>query len=522
MGYYLIAIGGTGAKVAESFIHLTAAGLLSPNEPLTILFVDVDESNGNVTKACALAKLYQSICNFQSGGRVGNSICEFARTQLCILKNGLLWSPFTNFRNQSGNADVSLDAYFGYNALNSKIQSLYNILFDQADRNSSLNVGFRGRTTIGSAVFASEINWADQSLWIEFKNRVMNDNNPKIFLVGSIFGGTGASGVPTIFKLMRQMFVDRRDVLIGGCLLLPYFKFDSSDFEQDVNGHYAQSETFSLTTVAALKYYHWLITENAFNALYFVGDPKPSMMTPPSLGAQNQKNDPHYVELLSSFYAVDFFTRDNFDEPCFLSGRQRIEGTNSDDIIINWSDLPYNGDRSQLRQKLGIHTELAFAYVSIYYPVFDGIKIGKIKEYRIPWFIDLFEKRNVELNDTTFKHLTDINTYFKDYLLWLGYILRPENKAALNLFHFNSFATEENQNGNRQINLRNEFQLKEFGRLVYLDREYNSKEVGSIWKVLCNYEVKDAQATGIGVFLNALFFSTKEHYLKSSRAKVNQ
>lgn len=50
MSYYLIGIGGTGARCMESFIHLNGAGLLKDNQAVNLLYVDADVSCGNLTR----------------------------------------------------------------------------------------------------------------------------------------------------------------------------------------------------------------------------------------------------------------------------------------------------------------------------------------------------------------------------------------------------------------------------------------------------------------------------------------
>ena len=50
MSFYVIGIGGTGARCVESLIHLAAAGMM-PDGELHVLFVDPDESNGSRDRA---------------------------------------------------------------------------------------------------------------------------------------------------------------------------------------------------------------------------------------------------------------------------------------------------------------------------------------------------------------------------------------------------------------------------------------------------------------------------------------
>lgn len=64
MGYYFISIGGSGAKVMESLIHLCAAGAM-PNKrkqkDIYMMAIDPDRSNGNLTRS---NKLLNSYCHF--------------------------------------------------------------------------------------------------------------------------------------------------------------------------------------------------------------------------------------------------------------------------------------------------------------------------------------------------------------------------------------------------------------------------------------------------------------------------
>ena len=55
---YVIGIGGTGAKCLESIIHLSSVGLFT-DQPIHLLFVDADETNGNLERARGSLRIYQ-------------------------------------------------------------------------------------------------------------------------------------------------------------------------------------------------------------------------------------------------------------------------------------------------------------------------------------------------------------------------------------------------------------------------------------------------------------------------------
>lgn len=67
MSYYLIGIGGTGARCLEAFVHMTGAGLLNTNQDVKIVYVDADTSCGNLTKTQETVNLYKKVLNLNFG-----------------------------------------------------------------------------------------------------------------------------------------------------------------------------------------------------------------------------------------------------------------------------------------------------------------------------------------------------------------------------------------------------------------------------------------------------------------------
>lgn len=57
---FVIAIGGTGMRCLESFVHLCAIGMFD-NEEIEILTLDTDQTNGNKGRVEQLIELYNRI-----------------------------------------------------------------------------------------------------------------------------------------------------------------------------------------------------------------------------------------------------------------------------------------------------------------------------------------------------------------------------------------------------------------------------------------------------------------------------
>ena len=72
-------------------------------------------------------------------------------------------------------------------------------LFSTKNLNNPLSVGFKGNPNVGTVVLGDMIEGAD---WFKaFKNKCEKDD--RVFIISSIFGGTGASGYPLLEKKIR-------------------------------------------------------------------------------------------------------------------------------------------------------------------------------------------------------------------------------------------------------------------------------------------------------------------------------
>lgn len=200
---FVIGIGGSGAKCIESIVHLAAAGLYS-EETIEVLFIDPDEANGNVERARNTVRLYQDCQQLISGGNRQAKIGWMSTP----IKSHNLWSPFND---RPYNRDLA--SFFQYNSMennDSSLASLFDVLYAPEERQQQLDEGFRGRPAIGAAIMSQiDLQQLDKEPWASLIQSISNDaksggKKPKILLCGSVFGGTGAAGVPTIANLLRN------------------------------------------------------------------------------------------------------------------------------------------------------------------------------------------------------------------------------------------------------------------------------------------------------------------------------
>lgn len=81
--------------------------------------------------------------------------------------------------------------------LESPITTLFDVLYSEDEKSVTLNQGFRGHPSVGAAVLAKTLRLGEEGPWRDFYERIKIDAGAgagaKIFLFGSIFGGTGAA-----------------------------------------------------------------------------------------------------------------------------------------------------------------------------------------------------------------------------------------------------------------------------------------------------------------------------------------
>jgi hypothetical protein len=149
--------------------------------------------------------------------------------------------------------------------------------YTKQERNIKLSEGFRGRPAIGSA-FMSQLNFRNlrasrysgnypphEQPWAtmlgDIDSKIIS-SEVKILLCGSVFWGTGASGLPVIARLLDDFYRgiggsggSRNNLILGSLLILPYFGFAAGGANVPDDAVYASSPEFALNTAAAMQYY---------------------------------------------------------------------------------------------------------------------------------------------------------------------------------------------------------------------------------------------------------------------------
>ncbi len=494
MSYYAIGIGGTGAKCIESLIQLCGAGLMPDDEDVNILFVDPDGANGTVARATSLLSNYRACRQ----GRVAGT--DFLKSPVVptFAQNALdtatpaIWSPLEKGQHQ-------LDHFFDSNLLSQETKLLFDLLFSPDEQQMNLDVGFRGRPAIGSAVMAASVDFDKTEPWVTIKKKMQfdvgNAKPVKVMLFGSIFGGTGASGFPTIGTILKQWistFPDQSTVKLGGILMLPYFSFS----QVGTDGIAASSEDFLLNTQAALQYYSRRSELEVFDSVYILGSQDRLKMREAQIGGRLQQNDPHFAELYAALGAIDFFSSDST-----ARGENRYKLiARAKENSLTWTDLPFDDEKLEL--KLMQMARFSFAFLSNYYPMLQDISVNG-NRYRAPWYVSFFHYKHVDLRSELQSDLKSIKEYCESFLLWLAkleFSVAGKQTTSINLAETSSFSWIEDGGA---IKLRTTFDPNGFGTFKLPGT--GDTNMAELWERMSKSKSSGNSTNGAWHFVNTLY-----------------
>lgn len=305
MTTYVFFIGGTGARVLRSLTMLLASGVsIGENNKIIPIIIDYDAENGDLLRSLELLESYNKLHNT---AKYNNDERGFFRTPIEV--NNYSMVNIKLDENKSTFAD-----FIGWDTLDEETRLFLRTLYDDSSNkdpktelNLKLDLGFKGNPNIGSVVFNDYFRQKEYG-YADFHNSLPAKGDMRVFIVGSIFGGTGSSGLPQLVKKFRNSDKPALKLApLGACVVLPYFKV-SNDTESAIN-----SDTFYSKSKAALTYYEKEINKK-MTEIYYIGCDKQENAYANEQGGKAQSNDAHLVELLSAMSIVEFAKRKFSDE----------------------------------------------------------------------------------------------------------------------------------------------------------------------------------------------------------------
>jgi len=457
---YIFGIGGTGARVLKSLTMLLAAGVECDVDTIVPIIIDRDMSNKDLSRTKLLIEDYIEVSKIaETKGKN-----RFFKTKLKLLNNELCLQLKDNTQ--------KFDDFIGRSTMSNENQALVEMLFSKETLNLDMTAGFQGNPNIGSVVLNQ---FDDNDIFKAFATDF--DEGDKIFIISSIFGGTGASGFPLLRKILQTPNVKDADghdlsnwglvnvAPIGAISVLPYFVVGSATDDSLVN-----SDTFIDKSRAALSYYK--TEDKKLDVLYYIAD-KRATTYEHHKGGDSQKNNAHFVELASALAVLDFVDHNKESINIHRNNDKKIErttykefGIKADVSEINFDDLADD------TKKILVNPLSRFLLFRNYMTkIFE--KERKYQPYAYNRFSNDFRKNE------TIKKLESIQEHF---FSWLQEMERQNRKfTPFNLSSSNAFDFVK---GEMKISKSRNFIYKNWAKV---DNELNS-QIGETDKALKHEE----------------------------------
>ena len=218
---YLIAIGGTGSRCLEAVIHLAGAGFF--RTPLNVLVIDPDQNNGNSVRVRTLITQYHSLSmarqpvNSERKKQLvrweGLPQPELFQSSINV-RSGAAPEQFAFFWHNPNATHRRFGEVIQYEAQHPDFKKFLDLFYEPNDLEMVLDFGYRGRTSVGAVALKQDLEGTaavPRSGLREFLEKLNIDiqaNEARVFVMGSVFGGTGAAGLPTIPQLIGNLSND--------------------------------------------------------------------------------------------------------------------------------------------------------------------------------------------------------------------------------------------------------------------------------------------------------------------------
>ncbi|MDE5791775.1 MAG: hypothetical protein K2H96_11185 [Muribaculaceae bacterium] len=334
---YVLAIGGSGSRVLKAMTMQFAAGIL-PSDPVTgnpmkdvtvvPIIIDPHKDNDAVQKANRLLLRYKDIRQSLYGDRP--TLDGFFGVKVQTLKDVVASDKINSTYQISDSFIFEMPAIVSSNNFGKFIgidrtetpedaKMLAKMLFSKEELETEMSEGFYGSPNIGTIALNV---FQESETYSALKNNFKT--NDRLFFIGSIFGGTGAAGLPMLVSSIRQdpQATAISNAFMGALIVMPYFsiqaKEDSAIHESD----------FVIKTKTALKYY----IKNLYpylNCTYYVADEAKTNGFSNDPGKDKQStNKAHFVEYIGGLAILNFLqqkAKEGDENATVVGGRKEAD-----------------------------------------------------------------------------------------------------------------------------------------------------------------------------------------------------
>ncbi len=443
---YLVCVGGTGTRVLRAIIHNCAAGVIKEQE-INVIVIDADQKSAAWDYARKDYEKYQHMYGLFNSENGENKEGCF-KTKINFLTGGNMISPVDYEQ-----CKTLRNSLYG----DTKLERIMGWFYTEEEMDHDLEEGFFAKPNVGCVFFSHFANGIFNNFLNDIVKCLENDIKVNIILIGSIFGGTGASGLPTILKLIDKNINENKDNIseniaerlnIGAVFMMPYFMAKNVDGTDPL----IEMDNFNVVAKEALKYYkeekyfntnkeHWT---RSFQSLYLVQSQSLDLVNVYAEGGKEQNNKPHIAEEYAALAVNDFLNKALVTDSTPNQGKKTAITLYKLGGEIGWDDLPsiLIGEDS-LQKKMGELVRFSVVYHNCICTYMEKQEKAKesggrliVKDIDIPqWYVTFIPQRM----DTEFKRMSsNVNDYCKSFLEWIS-MLQEKLEIAENdkTYHYN-------------------------------------------------------------------------------------
>lgn len=444
MNNYVVAFGGSGSRCAEAFLYFAAAGIV--RNPTRVLIVDPDQTNGNSNRFRELLKWYAQLHrtpqpDFGSDAN-GQKLPHLFESSINGRPDGSVDEAFWRSPYPPGR---SFRQAVEYTTQPDAMKKLLDLLYPPEALDLVMGGGYAGKPNVGAVALKLDLVASSRTdpairAFLGALNTDLQNHDARIFVFGSVFGGTGAAGLPTLPALLQDLGDDqlslqyRQRMRMGCAMLTPYFAFPRSSQGSDPT---TDSANHALATQAALL--HYARVPSGYQHVYLIGAPEKATTNERHVSrGEQQMNSAHYVELVAAIAAWDFLERRGVE-----ADDRQLHFANSvqsqQDIGVRWDTLPLRSEAraapplqleqaGDFRRRLIGFTTFAYFYKNFLHD--DFVRQNLYAE--APWYRNFHPTNLRATSEVTI--LQALNSLAEKYVDWLRQIGHNGGNAISDFF----------------------------------------------------------------------------------------
>ncbi len=481
MKVYLVAVGGTGINCLQSFLYVNAISSHGFTEKVDyeVLFVDPD-STGSYTDLVesivgyralkkAIDEEKERLLREEEGSRRRRresdvSVEQFAANFTINDK----WTIATQLDRQlielCEDKDVSADE--------ATEEDLLRVFYKKKYLNMNFSGGFHGVPNVGTLVTKHFMD-RDGSSWKAFLEKISReDKETHIVIMGSIFGGTGAAGIPALMNKLVEEEV-YKNAKLHVLMMLPYFELPDEDDVKKISKDKIKYGlgNMNLNSAYALEYYESLPSDIVEKfSFIMVGQPQKDLIKNEDYeeSGKEQKNKAMIAELVASFLIIHSIKESKLlaegsdDKSMLIMSTFRTE--DAENGFIDFDGIPYT---EGFVKKIAVMKFMAQVFVDRLEAVFKRSLSDRNTEetYVFEQKLSAIDENQIKYTENFFKHFIEwskninfVNIKDKEELENILYSFSKEPKKPVYKFKPNADdMTEDVFTFNNFIDLVNDY-----------------------------------------------------------------